>query len=302
MRQTRVKIRRKSMGKKITFTIIIIFLFSLSILIGYLGTKYVILPMISSNEIGIEKNNKNKGIKKVVKMQEEISEASKEESEKNNKTKKIDKATNEGYTNTFEIEGIDIYSVQVGSFKTKQNALSLVKELNSKDIGAYIWDNDGYKVITMSMLDRKSIDNILPNIKKQYTEAFVVTRRVSSKSISYKKEDSAYIDTLEGQIKKLMEVFKALAENIKQSQNSQIDMELAKKHIDDLKEIQGRLRGENPPVQMKAMHNGLIKLVADLIQELETAEKNDKKLFLGIQNAFIKGVYQYSYFLDNNEY
>ncbi|MCT4606668.1 MAG: SPOR domain-containing protein [Marinisporobacter sp.] len=305
MRQTRTKVRRKSAGKKFTFMIIIMVLFGLSISIGYLGTKHMILPMLASKEVAVEKNNEDQE-KKVVKPSVETTPVAKEvikqESPQIKETKEVQKATKEVQNSTFEIEGLNIYSVQVGSFSTKENAQALVKELNTKNMGACIWHNDGYKVITTSMLDRKSIEQIIPDIKKEYNEAFVVTRKVPKKIVQYKKEDSDYIEVLESQQKKLMEVFTSLSQNIKQLQSPQMDSDLVEGWVKDLKKIQEALKKKKLSEEIKTINDELIKVTDELVQELEKATKDDKKLLVETKNAFMKGIGRYSDFLENNEY
>lgn len=305
MRQTRTKVRRKSAGKKFTFIIIIMVLFSLSITIGYLGTKHMILPMLASKEVEVEKNNEDqekKAVKPLAETTPQSKEVIKQESPQIKETKEVEKDTKEVQKSTFEIEGINIYSVQVGSFSTKENAQSLVAELNTKNMGSYIWYNDGYKVITTSMLDRKSVEQVMLDIKKEYKEAFVVTRKIPKKIVQYKKEDSDYIEVLESQQKKLMEIFMALSQNIEQSQSTQMDSELVKGWVKELKKIQEELKKKKLSNETKTMNNELIKLTEVLVQELEKATKDDKKILVETKNAFMKGIDQYSDFLENNEY
>lgn len=302
MRQSRTRIRRKSKGNKFRFIIIFLILLpSISILFGYLGTKYVIKPILFKNSVV----TKEKEIPKLeVKPNENIKNINEEPSKKVQSVSQ--EKAQEAYVNTLEIQGFDIFSIQVGSFSTKANAQALVNELSMKEMGAYIWYNEKYKVMTVSMLDRESLDLFMENIKKQYSEAFVTSANIPMMAIKYDKKDSKYGMLLESQNKKLIELFNDVAQIIKRSKENTIDIEecssLIKKDIDVLKDMQRKFKEENPSEHMKPMHEKFIKIVNDLTNELENALQDNSKSLIGIQNAFMKGLYQYSDFTANNEY
>ncbi|TCO80003.1 SPOR domain-containing protein [Marinisporobacter balticus] len=293
MRQSRSKVRKESKGKKLSFIIIFLILLpSISILLGYLGTKYVIKPILSKNSVEIKENTFNEIPREVVKPDENIQPNSENIQPTNEK---------ETYLSAFEIKGLDIFSMQVGSFSTKENAQVLVDELKSKEMGAYIWYNERYKVMTISMLDRESIEPFIRNVKQEYEGAFVTTRSVPIKTIKYAEADAQCSMLLESQNKRLIEIFKDVSESIIRSKEKPIHI-LIQKQIDDLEDMKDKLKKEKPTKHIEAIYHAFVKLVDDFIQGLQDGLKNDTKSCMTIQNTLMKGLYQYSDFVTNNEY
>ncbi|QEK12323.1 SPOR domain-containing protein [Crassaminicella thermophila] len=289
MRQSRVKTRKESKGKKFSFIIIFVLLLpGISIMLGYLGTKYVILPNLFQNKIITKEYTSNPKV-----------------SNSGNKDFN-NQVLQEAYANTFELKGMDIFSIQVGSFTTKENAQILIDELNTKKMGSYLWYNDGYKVLTISMLDRESIDMLLPRIKKEYNEAFVVKINIPTRAIKYGKEDSQYTMLLGDQNARLIKIFKDVSEIIKSSEENSLDIDqrniLVLKNIDNLKDIKAKMKVKVPSKHMQQIHNEFIEIVENFEQMLEGVLKDDEKPIVAIQNALMNELFQYSNFAAKNEY
>ncbi|WZL74676.1 SPOR domain-containing protein [Clostridiaceae bacterium 35-E11] len=298
MRQSRIKSRKEYKGQKIGIIILFTILLPvISIGIGYLGAKHLILPNLFSKEIITEELNTSTNVEDV-----EVEIHKEEESPES-----AEETRQEDYINTFEIKGLDIFGIQVGSFSTKENAQSLIKELNRKGMGGYIWYDDKYKVITAAMLERESIDILITEVKQEYAEAFIVTQNVPTRAVKYGKEDAKYVSLLEKQNIKLIEIFQGLSKNIRQmkeEENSAKDALISiKGYQESLKKMKDELNAmpSNPNIQ--EIRNAFIKIIDDMNvgltydANLDAVEKIAKT-----QNTFLVGLYQYSNFAMRNEY
>lgn len=296
MRQSRAKIRREYKGQKVGMIIVFVILLPIvSIGLGYLGAKYLILPNLFSKQI----------------ITEESDPKPKTVNAENHKDKEVPQSTKEtpreAYVNTFEIQGLDIFAIQVGSFSTKENAQGLIEELNNRGMGGYIWHNNGYKVITAAMLDRESIDMCMTEIKKVYDEAFVVTQNIPTRAVRYGKEDSKYVTSLQDQNIKLIEIFQSLSKTIKQMETEGNDVKntlaLIQGHRENLKNMKKELNKISPNSDIQPIHNAFIKIIDDMNVGLEYDANSDAAENLAkIQNTFLAGLYQYSDFAHRNEY
>lgn len=280
MRKSRISMRKEYKNKSIRWFIAFgLILPILSITLGHLGSKYLIIPHFFSkkiiNEKSISKDQPNTDVNSI----REIA--------------------------TLELIGFDIYSIQVGNFSTKENADYLVKELNDKGMGSYIWKNNGYKVITISMLDRQLIDQMLPKVIEEYKQAFVAKISVPPKKLKYLKKDYEYSLFIKKENGKLLETYKEISDDIVQLKTSSYDQNKydmkIKDYINNLKDSIKELKKAPPSSGMESTHTQLLKIVESFKADLEAAQqyKNQEKT-LKIQNALMDSLYHYLNFSTEN--
>ncbi|RKD33184.1 SPOR domain-containing protein [Thermohalobacter berrensis] len=202
MRRTRNK--RKLEEKKyklMNFLAFFVFAPAVSILLGIGVVKYFILPYLADGDIiSVVKNkeivNEENIQSKDTKRQENIEE------EANNEN--MDKFM------TLELNRLNIYNVQVGSFSTIDNAKNFVDNLNRKGYGAYIVKditrNNGFKVFAASFFNRDKAEKILTKIKKDYSDAYIKTMELGEKKIKYMENDMENIK----KIKELLSVVQSV--------------------------------------------------------------------------------------------
>lgn len=285
--------REEKMGSIFGWSFVFCILITVSVTLGYLGTKRYIIPHFVKYET-VKKVDAT--AKEVFEEKKEVEQAEKEVNVKEEKKKDHEKTTEPAYVRTLELKGFDMFSVQVGSFSTKENAQELVDQLGENEMGAFIWHNETYKVMCSSSLDRKTIDEMMPNIKEKYAEAFVVKRSIATKAIRYSENDSEYSVLLGTQNEKFIEVLEEVSEIIKKSENKEKSNGLIKKQLGNLKSIKTLLEKGKPSEEMKSTNDAFVEIVGGFTKELEEYLKGESKSLVSIQNTFMKTLYEYSDF------
>ncbi|WP_129596840.1 SPOR domain-containing protein [Anaerophilus nitritogenes] len=282
MRLKRNRIRKESEGKKIGIIFLLGILIFLSVGCGFLLTQHIIIPSFLNHQI--EQKN-------IVKQEER----KKTQEKKENEQSRIDTK------NTLSLNGLDMFSIQIGSFSTSENAQNMVDNLYERKIPAFIVDENGYKVITAVMLDRNSADVFMKTIKSEYEEAFVLSKRIPDKMIQYHNEDEKYIHIFKDENKKFIEILKTIGKKIQQEKNLG-NIQSFQVDIDALNEIEKKVNQHQTSQDLKTVQNEWINILKDFSKELTTALKNQENPLFEIENIFIKKVYQYSKFMTNNEH
>ena len=284
MRLSRVKSRKEYKGKK--YVLIILFLVILpviSILPGYFGAKYLIIPKFFTEKSTYKENafNQQQG---TTPDTEELAPTGTE-------------IVEEAFINTFELNGFDIYCIQVGSFSTKDNAQALAKELETKQMGSYIYEKDGYKVITLSLLDRKQIDILIPEVHQAYEEAFVVSTSIPTRAIKYSQEESQYSSLLQNQNDRLNKIFNDLSDYIYQSKSKALSVEELQKLIlqlkNDLNQVKQDLILGKPSTRLQSFHDRYLALLSNMIEKIELSGNRQEVDIVEIQNLLTVGLYDY---------
>ncbi|KXG77082.1 SPOR domain-containing protein [Thermotalea metallivorans] len=289
MRLTRNKMRQEYRKRKIGFLMIFaIVLPSLSIYLGYIATKFYIMPNLQSKEIS--QPPEGGPSLQSVKKDEEKGEAI-----------PTGQISQEAFANTFELQGLDLYCVQVGKFTAIENAQTLLKELKNKGMEGYIHEQDGYKVIAAALLDREGADQAIQSIRIHYPDAYVARMNIPVRAVKYTKEDVKYVLVLQQQNKRLIHVFDKLSTSIKEFKGSKEQINpLIKENVLELKSIKEEINKITPSKSMEKITAGFLKTIDATLSTLEEMQQDGQAVQL--QNSLNRGLYEYFVFATSNTY
>ncbi len=303
MRQNRTKTNKHTKKNKTGVTILfLIILPLLSVFIGYFGVKYFF--MLSDDDDINQANNDNRYEEKLNENVNKLQKNTNEEDTPNNTNSQTnddsqdngDKVEEKKYS--MEIPGISIHNVQVGSFNDTINASKLVKELNSKGLAGYIVDSSGYKVVTMSFLNRTSADEYKEEIRELYSDAFISSINLPIREIQYDETGKDYANIATNQIDQLISYYKSFNNFIQQNDVSITNLktlnEFADQQIAALKNIENSLKSLDPSNDFTKINNNLISIVSTSIKNLETTKNNNFSNRLKLTEVYIEGLNEYS--------
>jgi hypothetical protein len=292
MRITRSKLRQtyknKSFGLTVAFTII---LPVISIYLGYTAFKLFIIPGLQPKEIP----KQSIGV---------IPEQTVSDKQNSSETVPMQEETQEAFVTTFELEGVNFYSIQIGKFTTLENAETLRTELKTKGYEGYIYQEDGFKVIAISLLNRAGVDLELQKIRKIYPDAYVTTMSVPAQLIKYTKNDSKNTLSIEEQNKRIMNAFLKMSGYVEQLSREDADVERIKTVADEnLKEIESI---KNELKKIKSSSN-IEKVAQDLMNVADVAimhlmEGKQTGTVSKLQRALNESLYEYVSFSINSQY
>ncbi len=292
MRQSRLKTGREYKGRNIGFIIAFALILPVvAISLGYIGTKYIVVPNILSKQELPQKKEQVEDGQQPPKPQESPSPST--------------ETTQEAYASTFEIQGFTIHGVQLGSFSTTDNAKALMETLKKENIGAYLWQKDGFKVICIALMDRNEVDKILPKVKSFDENAFVVSTNIPVRAVKYNKDDAKYTLQISNENRKLIEVYQQLSKQISEEYINQHinDLEKISQQLQKIKEIKIEIEKTAPTEELSKLHSAYIEMLDQLISGLEESlALKDQSAFIRLQNTFTSSLYKYYSFATSDEY
>ena len=195
--------------------IILLILPILSILIGYFGVKWFLLPDRKVNEENIEIiENVEKNISNDESKDEENSPKNNNENIKESN----EESNNEIKTKSVKFESLNIYSIQLASFSNKENALDYIDKLKDKNIEAnYIYDKN-YRVYSLVSLDKNELEKRLEGYKKEIKDAFIKKIYIDEFEIDINENDYLIL-------KKFKDLILIHFENVIKNKNVENDFE-----------------------------------------------------------------------------
>ncbi|MDF2547024.1 MAG: hypothetical protein K0R93_1922 [Anaerosolibacter sp.] len=291
MRITRRKLKQeyksKSVGLTVAFTIL---LPMLSIYLGYTAFKLFIVPgmqpkeqpqqssVMPSEQAVVETQNSSEAI-----PDEEVSE--------------------EAFVTTFELEGLNFYSIQTGKFTTTENAETMKTELNRKGYQGYVYQNDGYKVIAISSLSRTGIEVELQKIRKAYPDAYITSINIPAQQIKYEKDDGKNTLSIETQRDKFIDILLEMSEHGDQMLKENVDAErirtIANENITALESIKNELNNISTTSSVGELTQKLIKVIDVGLIHLNEAKQSGSNF--DYQGALNEILYEYLAFTMNSK-
>ena len=292
MRQSRLKTGREYKGRNIGFIIAFALILPvIAISLGYIGTKYIVVPNILS--------------KQELPQKKELVEDSQQQPKPQESPSPSTETTQEAYASTFEIQGFTIHGIQLGSFSTPDNAKVLMETLKKENIGAYLWQKDGFKVICIALMDRGEVDKILPKIKSFDENAFVVSTNIPVRAVKYNKDDAKYTLQVSNENRKLIEVYQQLSKQISEEYSSQSieDLEKISQQLQKIKEIKKEIEQTALTEELSKLHDAYIEMLDQMISGLEESlALKDQSAFVRLQNTFTSSLYKYYSFATSDAY
>ncbi|CAH2214269.1 SPOR domain-containing protein [Tepidibacter aestuarii] len=125
-----------------------------------------------------------------------------------------------------EVEGFEIYSVQVGSLNDYKEVESIVNNLESANIPNYVHkEENSYKVYTYTSLEEPNVRRYLEGIKSSYSDAFISKIKIGSINLEYTKKYEYMNDVCKD--------LELLIENMKQESQFWNEYKLGTSNYDD---------------------------------------------------------------------
>ncbi|MEA3422916.1 MAG: SPOR domain-containing protein [Bacillota bacterium] len=157
------------MKKSTKSLIVVVVLIFSAPLIGYFGTKYILLSINSSgNNLVIEEPAVEEDIPK--------------ENESNE------------YTYQLTLDELTLSMVQLASIGSKENADTFIQ---SENISAFVFKKDGlYKVVYSAYFGNNNIESVLDDAKEIVGDAFITSGVIPEKTIEVKSDKEIEIDLL----------------------------------------------------------------------------------------------------------
>lgn len=183
---------KKIYNIKIT-TIIMVLLPILSILIGYFGVK---LYLLSNNNFNDEIDNNRPGVEEIVENDDAKTDELSSDVSDSNADQSNDEIDSSEKKVTNSINGINYYSIQVGSFSNEENAVEFRDSFISKGHFSYYIENGNYKVFVAASYNKESLDEALEAIKTTSPDAFIKNIDLESKNYSYVINDTDYFESI----------------------------------------------------------------------------------------------------------
>ncbi|WFD11441.1 SPOR domain-containing protein [Tepidibacter hydrothermalis] len=125
-----------------------------------------------------------------------------------------------------QIDGFDIYSIQVGSVKNYKEAQNIVNNLENASIPNYVHKKESaYKVYTYVSLEESNVRKYLENIRASYSDAFISKIEVGSIDLEYTKKYE-YMN-------EVCKDLSSMIENMKQESQFWNEYKMGKSNYDD---------------------------------------------------------------------
>ncbi|SKC64312.1 SPOR domain-containing protein [Maledivibacter halophilus] len=292
MRRNRTKTRSKNKKGSLTIIVLIAALFIGAPLIGFLGTKYILIPKIfndreSTASGNVSQNTENTTEELRKKIENKISESDNKNNETQQSKEELKEEPVEKKLHNFEIPALSIYSIQVGSFDNREHAQKQVENLNEKGLGGYIVDTDRFRVVTMSFTERSDAEKFKEEIQNHYSDAFISPRELSIRSINYGDEGKKYSEVAGkglDELKKYYENFsKFLASKEISNSNSNEIIQFIDSEVNRLEKITNTISEVSPSEEFANFNNKITNLVntskEKLIKVKESNISDEKQLF-----------------------
>lgn len=159
--------RKKSRDKLLTILFFVIIAPIVSVLLGFMLVKYIIMPQF------INSTNLNEAQNQYYQLDDIENNESKDEMNKQN----------------VKIDNLNIYNIQTGSFSDIDNAKKSLNSLLTKGIPAYIVKLDNYKIFSGTFLDRTYAEEYSQYIKTKGVDVFINENLVEGKTLNYEGEN-----------------------------------------------------------------------------------------------------------------
>ena len=125
-----------------------------------------------------------------------------------------------------QIDGLEIYSIQVGSVKNHKEAENIANNLESASIPNYVHKKeDAYKIYTYVSLKDSNVRKYLENIRSSYSDAFISKIEVGSIDLEYTKKYEYMNDVCKD--------LNLMIENMKQESQFWNEYKMGKSNYDD---------------------------------------------------------------------
>ncbi|KXZ40175.1 hypothetical protein SAMN05661008_00274 [Alkalithermobacter thermoalcaliphilus JW-YL-7 = DSM 7308] len=207
--------------------------------------------------------------------------------------------------NTYVIKSLDVYSIQVGALSDEGQAVIVQRDLEENQVANFIIKQDGInKINSYIFMDKEHTRALLDGIRENYSDAFLVSRKIPAVSLAYDKEHS-YLKQIGEQISQILDNFKQESNFWYMHKEGKANNDDYTKIIDERKKILNNL--ENSIKNIEIDNNETSKLRDNLLIFINNIrEKNDliqeyieKKDMFSCEKLYINCVFDYAKFIES---
>ena len=190
------------MKKTSSTLIIVIILIILAPLVGYFGTKYILLSLDKSPEQPI--------VEEPIDQEPNIETPTTEVPNENTSNNEEPIEQESGVTvKTVDLKQKTISMVQLASLSSSSNADAFIKEALSKNVSSFKIMKDGlYKVGSSGYFDNENLSASLEYARETYKDAFITTVTLPKKTIKIGSEENINTDLLQKTIDEYFSLLK----------------------------------------------------------------------------------------------
>lgn len=282
MRRSRRGYKRQNTGKSFFFYFIFCLILPVvGIYSGYHVARYAVLPAIMYEEKDYGEVSEPKVSSENVKKQPDNS---------NTPEKKVDEVKNNH--EKYFLKEKNILGIQIGSFSSKENADIQLIELSQKGMVGRVIEKDNFKVVLGYASKRENIDKLLPMIREDFDEAFVLTQSLKAKEIPGEASDQDYFNKLnevDGKIFNFIEKIQMDIINSEDNLDSE-NKEDIKSSVDEINILKESLGKINKSDKAQEFNLKYINLVQEFLNSnsQEIASKNIQKSILTFIDKYSK--------------
>lgn len=190
------------MKKTSSTLIIVIILIILAPLVGYFGTKYILLSL--------DKPTGQPIVEEPIDQEPDLETPTTEEPNENTSNNEEPTQPEPGVTvKTVELKQKTISMVQLASLSSSSNADAFIQEALSKNMSSFKIEKDGtYKVGSSGFFDNEKLSASLDYAREIYKDAFITTVTLPKKTIKIGSEENINTDLLQNTIDEYFSLLK----------------------------------------------------------------------------------------------
>ncbi|MTI48559.1 MAG: SPOR domain-containing protein [Firmicutes bacterium] len=186
MRRTRRSSKKSNVNKWANIFVFFVVAPAVAILISLGLVKYLLLPQFMPDK---EANSVIDNVSKDTDQNQD-----EENSGKDNEENSENSNNNNSGIATYKLDGMNLFSIQVGSFSSNDNAEKLVNQLKENNLDGYIVDQESYKVFTGTFFSKEETETYLEIVRETYNDAFIKSFDINGSTIKYNVNNKQYMD------------------------------------------------------------------------------------------------------------
>lgn len=267
------KKRKIKNGTSGFFVVMFVLIPLLGIFLGYIATQKIIVPYMSQNEQVVSQNSADSN----------GSESSTIEEIKGEESEPVF-----AYQKMFDIDGFNLYRIQVGAFSSEENALKLVNELKIKGIATILKEEGLYKVFVYYAFEEDLAKKQLEKFRK-YLPQDVHVSRISYPSIGIGfPESMAYqADIIWGQLRQVREMIERTTHTIAAGENAGTLVSEQQAKIDDFKHQLKELELSPPLIEYGNQMQNMYTAMLDAYSHYNVHKNEYDQLSIVLMDCFI---------------
>ncbi|OPJ55519.1 SPOR domain-containing protein [Alkalithermobacter paradoxus] len=205
--------------------------------------------------------------------------------------------------NSYKIEALTVYSIQVGALTDKNQTSIVVKDLEENRIPNYIVTKGNLNKINSYMfLDKEQTRSLLEDVRGNYSDAFLVTSQIPAINLSYSKEHS-YLRDVGKKIDLILENMKKESNFWYSYREGNLETEEYLKIIEERKNILDEMKQYTMNIdkeETKEFNANLLVFINNVREKIDTIDGNmQKQDMFSCEKIYIDSIFEYLKFVES---